>query len=170
MADTTKFTKVSCDTPTSRCRPPKHLYPLLQKEKAPSPKLRKILPKSLAEALCPKGSQLAHLYGLPKTHKKNMCKQHILSATDTYNYSLAKWLDEKLKPLSLNRFTIKNIFDFSNEIREMDIDPEHILVSYDVVSLFTNVPLMETIEILVDKAFKEIWFNKTYERTLNRTV
>ena len=52
----------------------------------------------------------------------------------------------------------------------MDIDPEHILVSYDVVSLFTNVPLMETIEILVDKAFKEIWFNKTYERTLNRTV
>ena len=79
-----------------------------------------------------------------------MCMQPTLSATATYNYCLAKWLDEKLKPLSLKRFTIKDIFDFSDKIREMDIDPKHILVSYDVVSLFTNAPLMETIEILVD--------------------
>ena len=36
----------------------------------------------------------------------------ILSATGTYNYKLAKWLEEKLKPLSINEYTINDAFDF----------------------------------------------------------
>ena len=43
-----------------------------------------------------------------------------------------------------------------------------ILVSYDVSSLFTNVPLNETINILVDKAFADDWFNQTYGLKLQR--
>jgi len=42
----------------------------------------------------------------------------------------------------------------------MKIDEQDILVSYDVSSLFTNVPVDETIEILAEKAFKDNWFNK----------
>jgi len=37
-----------------------------------------------------------------------------------------------------------------------------ILVSYDVTALFTNVPLSEVINILVDKALTNDWFNQTY--------
>ena len=48
---------------------------------------------------------------------------------------------------------------FTDEIRNTDIDCDHILVSYDVSALFTNVPLMETINILEDKAFEDDWFN-----------
>ena len=40
----------------------------------------------------------------------------ILSATGTYNYNLAKWLGKKLKPLSLNEFTITDGFAFADEI------------------------------------------------------
>ena len=36
-----------------------------------------------------------------------------------------------------------------------------ILVSYDVTALFTYVPLDETINIVVNKAFTGDWFNKT---------
>ena len=36
-----------------------------------------------------------------------------------------------------------------------------ILVSYDVTALFTYVPLDETINIVVNKAFTDDWFNKT---------
>ncbi|KXJ27451.1 hypothetical protein AC249_AIPGENE2604 [Exaiptasia diaphana] len=36
-----------------------------------------------------------------------------------------------------------------------------LLVSHDVTSLFTNVPLDETIEILATKAFRDNWFNET---------
>ena len=42
------------------------------------------------------------------------------------------------------------------------------LVSYDVTALFTNVPLDETIYILADKAFKDNWFNKTYNMNIDQ--
>ena len=45
---------------------------------------------------------------------------------------------------------------------------EDILVSYDVTALFTNVPLSETIDILVDKAFTNDWFNQTYDLNLEK--
>ena len=79
----------------------------------------------------------------------------ILSASGTYNYPLAKWLEKKLKPLSTKKYCIYDIFGFTDEIRNTDIESDHILVSYDVSALFTNVPRMETIGILVDKAFKD---------------
>ncbi|KAK3727763.1 hypothetical protein QZH41_005213 [Actinostola sp. cb2023] len=43
------------------------------------------------------------------------------------------------------------------------------LISYDVASLFTNVPLDETIEILVNRAFERNWFNVTHGLNLSRT-
>ena len=42
----------------------------------------------------------------------------------------------------------------------MEISDQDILVSYDVSSLFTNVSVNETIELLAEKAFKDDWFNK----------
>jgi len=81
---------------------------------------------------------------------------------------LAKWLDEKLKPLSCNQYTVTDTFEFVNEAQSLEINRGDILVSYDVTSLFTNVPLDETIQILADKAFSDAWFNKTHELNLSR--
>ena len=92
----------------------------------------------------------------------------ILSATGTYYFNLAKWLEEKLKPLSVNEYTITDVFDFADEIRSSPMNEEDILVSYDVTALFTNVPLSETIDILVDKAFTNDWFNQTYDLNLEK--
>ena len=143
--------------------------PLLQKEKILDSLVRRILPKTIADSASPSGSRLAHLYGLPKTHKEQLAMRPILSATDTYNYPLAKWFDEKLKPLSLNQYTVTDIFDFTNEIHELKINKGEILVSYDVSSLFTNVPLDETIEILVNRALTNNSFNTTHNLALTRT-
>ena len=41
--------------------------------------------------------------------------------------------------------------------------------SYDVSSLFANVPLDETIEILVNRAFSNNWFNTTHNLALTIT-
>ena len=79
----------------------------------------------------------------------------IPSATHTYNYALAKWLDEKLKPLSCNQYTGTDTFEFVNEVQNLEINRGDILVSYDVTSLFTNVPLNETIQILADQALTD---------------
>ena len=147
----------------------KFVHPLLQKEKDVNTVLREILPKNIADSLCAKGSRLAHLYGLPKTHKASLSMRPILSATGTYNYNLAKWLEEKLKPLSVNEYTITDAISFSEEIRNLPINEDSILVSYDVTALFThNVPLNKTINILVDKAFTNDWFNQSYDLNLQK--
>ena len=138
------------------------------KEKHLESVVRKILPKQIADSVCPKGSRLAHLYGLPKTHKKKLAMRPILSATSIYNYALARWLDNKLKPLSTNSYTISDTFSFADEIRDLSFDETDILVSSDVSSLFTNVPLQETIEILADKAFVDNWFNKTHNLNISK--
>ena len=91
----------------------------------------------------------------------------ILSATGTYNYKLAKWLEEKLKPLSINEYTITDAFELLTKF-ETFVNEDDILVSYDVTALFTNVPLDETINILVNKAFADDWFNKTYGLNLQK--
>ena len=43
----------------------------------------------------------------------------ILSATGTYNYKLALWLDEKLKPLSVNDHTISDVFNFVDVLHDI---------------------------------------------------
>ena len=40
--------------------------------------------------------------------------------------------------------------------------------SYDVSSLFTNVPLDETIAILTEKALRDNWFNSTYNLNISK--
>ena len=99
-----------------------YYHPLLKKEKELETLVRKILPKSIADALRPKGSRLAHLYGLPKTHKQQLAVRSILSATNTYNYMLGKWLDDKLKPFSCKQYTVMGTFRFADEVRGHEIN------------------------------------------------
>ncbi|KAK3755157.1 hypothetical protein QZH41_001692 [Actinostola sp. cb2023] len=92
----------------------------------------------------------------------------ISSATKTYNYNLAKWLNEKLKSLSVNQYTITDTFVFADELRKMSFKESDVLISYDVTSLFTNVPLVETISIIADKAFANNWFNTTHKLNITK--
>ena len=168
IRDSTKFIECSNERPKSHGRPPKHYHPLLEEENELYTKVHNILPKSIADSLCPKGSRLVRLYGLPMTHKPELSIRPILSATNTYNYAPAKWLEEKLKPLSSNPYMISDIFQFSEDIRNIPVDADHILVSYDVTAQFSNVPAHETIGVLAEKAFAGNWFNNTYNLNLTK--
>jgi len=70
--------------------------------------LYEILPEEIANTLTLKSSNFAHLYGLAKTHKATLSMRPVSSATGTYNYKLAKWFEEKLKPVSINEYTIND--------------------------------------------------------------
>ena len=76
-----------------------------------------------------------------------------MSVLNTPTYKLAKFLVPILKPLTTNEFTVKGSFHFAEEI----VDQQHDLFmgSLDVDSLFTNIPLEETIEICTNELFKE---------------
>ena len=71
---------VKPDRPKCRGRPPKHYRPLLQKEKELESLVCQILPTAISESVRPSGSRLTHLYGMPKTHKKELAMRPILSA------------------------------------------------------------------------------------------
>lgn len=124
--------------------------------------------KQTADSVCQVGSHLAHLRGLPKTHKEKLSMRPTLSDTGTNNYALAKRLDEKLKPLSVNHYTISDTLSFTEEIQNLDINKNNILVSYDVTSLFTNIPLQETIEIIIEKVFVDNWLNQTHNLNITK--
>lgn len=122
---------------------PNKLSSAAVKRERPESTVCRILLKEIADSVRPSGSQLAHLYGLLKINKEYLAMRPILSATQTCNYGLAKWL----QPLTYNQYTTMDTFDFANEIYRMQI-----LVSYDVSWLLylptLPVPLEETIQIL----------------------
>ncbi|CAH3107786.1 unnamed protein product [Pocillopora meandrina] len=77
------------------------------------------------------------------------------------SYTLAKWFDEKIKPLPVNKHTYSEVFQFSEENREVDFNEADILILCEVLALFTNMPLEEKIQILANKAFTWNRINET---------
>ena len=89
------------------------------------------------------------MHGNCKVHKQQVdgCPpfRPILSALQTPTYNLAKFLVPILNPLTKNEYTVKDSFQFAEEICEQD--PTLSMGSLDIDSLFTNIPLDETIDI-----------------------
>ena len=95
------------------------------------------------------GSRPGILYGLCKTHKviTDICPRFrpILSAIGTPSYKLAKCLVCKLSSITFNEIIVKDSFAFAEKIVHQD--SKLFMGSLDVDSLFTNIPLEETINI-----------------------
>ena len=77
----------------------------------------------------------------------------ILSAIGTPTYKLAKFLLSFLTPLTKTKHTITYPFRFGEEICKQD--PNLYMASLDVDSLFTNIPLEETIDICIGSLYKD---------------
>ena len=99
------------------------------------------------------GSYPGKLYGLPKTHKTGVPVRPILSAVTCHNYKLAKFLVPLLAPLAESEYTISDVFNFNKEIQERNDSYRTLMVSLDIESLFTNVPVVETVNIILNKLF-----------------
>ena len=95
------------------------------------------------------GSRPGILYGICKVHKAitDICQpfRPILTAIGTPSYKPAKFLVPKLSSITFNEFTVKDSFAFVEEIVHQD--SKLFMGSLDVDSLFTNIPLEETINI-----------------------
>ncbi len=105
-------------------------------------------------SIAPKGSVPGKLYGLCKVHKQGFPLRPILSAIGTPQYCIAKFLVPLLRDVTENQWTVKDSFTFAKELTSLD-STGLVMGSLDVESLFTNVPLEETIGIVVDQLFKE---------------
>ena len=97
----------------------------------------------------PSASRSPMIYGLPKIHKDNILRRPIVSCIGSPTYRLAKHLVHIIGPLAGQTPSfVKNSRHFVQMVKGEKIDPEEKLVSFDVESLFTNVPVEESIEII----------------------
>ena len=103
------------------------------------------------------GSRPDVLYGLCRVHKNivDRCPpfKHITSAIGTPSYKIAKFLVLRMNSVTSNEFTVKDTFCFAKEIVEQD--SPLVMGSLDVDSLFTDIPLDETINICTNTVYSE---------------
>ena len=122
------------------------------------------------DKIYPSGSKPASIYGLPKIHKLNINKDNlslrpIISSIGTYNYNLSKFLTNLLAPVIPTTNCTKDSFTFCEEIKKVRATNKF-LISYDVCSLFTSIPLTETIDIAADLLFE---YNPDFKITENES-
>ena len=75
--------------------------------------------------------------------------------TSSAQHQLSQWLTSVIDPV-LSLYSTHRIFDsftFADKVKTFNCPLSVFLCSYDVCSLFTNVPLAETIEICADALF-----------------
>ena len=109
----------------------------------------------------PKHAKPARAHGLPKIHKpydtlSKFCP--IIDTVDSTHYNVGKFLTNLLNPLTLNDHTIKDSFDAASRIRNIPknlFDQGYVFVSFDVTSLFTNVPLTRTINVILNRVYNQ---------------
>ena len=110
-------------------------------------KIKLKLPSNIYLKIYPTGSAPGEFYGTAKIHKlspndtiNELPLKPIVSNIGTATYHLSKYLAELSSPLSESEYTIKNTKHFVEIINKEHIPNDHLLVSFDVKSLFTNVP------------------------------
>ncbi|XP_078377337.1 uncharacterized protein LOC144660252 [Oculina patagonica] len=100
----------------------------------------------------PRHKQPPRIYGLPKIHKADVPLRPIVSCVNTFAYDLSAHLANILSPLTGNSdFAVTNSAHFVSTINsETNLDNE-IMVSFDVESLFTNVPIDGAVQAALRK-------------------
>ena len=161
--DTSRFELIDYDINTKHTAHFKNA-PWIKKENTVinfcSTHLKKMMEKDLVDEhtykrIYPKGSQPGKLYGTAKNHKANCPLRPVLSAVNTPEYALAKWLEKKLKPYLNDQHSVDSSAEFVNELRRTKPNPAGVYVSFDIKSLYTNVPLNEVIEDIACTVYEE---------------
>ena len=125
-------------------------------------KIKSKFSKQEYKRLYPTGSAPARFYGTGKIHKlKNdravdeLPIRPIISNINTASYQLEKYLAKLLSPLSTSEYTVKSTSNFITHIKGQNIPNHFKLISFDVTSLFTDVPLDFTIDIILKRIYDE---------------
>ena len=115
---------------------------------------KQCISQELYDNLRPTGSQPPRLYGLAKVHKKDTPLRPVLSMPGSAYHKIGKqiatWLSV-VPECQINTST-KKICD---SLKNVKLQPDEELVSFDVCSLYTNVPVKEAIGVCADLLFNK---------------
>ena len=117
-------------------------------------KMRKrgLISEEFYKNFSPCGSQPARFYGMAKVHKKNSVETYSVNVSSVYHklsLKIAEWL-KKLPEANINT----KVKDVQTALSALHLDDE-VIVSLDVESLFTNVPVQETISLAANLLYSD---------------
>ena len=123
-------------------------------------KLKSKLSRYEYKKLYPTGSSPEKFYGTAKLHKfptngkiDDLPIRPIVSNTNAAIYQLAKHLSKVLSPLRESEHNIKSTKDFIRQTKKEHTPAGYEMVSFAVKSLFTDVPLDQTIDIILRRIY-----------------
>ena len=114
-------------------------------------------------------AQPARLYGLAKVHKQGTPLRPVLSlpgsSYDNLNKTLTKYFDE------IKEANIETNTQMAREILEKtELDSDESIISLDVKSLYTNVPLKEAVEIALRRLYEQVNPAETSRKTMKKLL
>ena len=99
--------------------------------------------------LYPTGATTPKYYGLPKVHKEGTPLRPTVSSIGSATYEAAKELSKILKPLvGRSIHHVKNNQEFINNLQDITKEEDECMMSFDVKSLFTSIPIQPTLTII----------------------
>ena len=118
----------------------------------------------------PKFVKIGRAYGLPKIHKDYQDMptfRTIVDTTCSTHYGIAKYLSSLLNLLTTNNYSVNDSFEVTKVLQVILselFNQGYKFISFDVTSLFTNVPLKRTALIIL----KQIYVDKVIPTTLQK--
>ena len=92
---------------------------------------------------------------MAKIHKKGCSLRPVLSAINTAEYAVCKWLEAQIKPLYRNKWSVNSTQSFVEDLNSIRPSQTDVCVSFDIKSLYTSVPLKEVIDDVTDALYDD---------------
>ena len=116
-----------------------------------------MLNNDYSKQLYPSSTSTTAIYGLPKVHKPAAPLRPVLLAIGSFNREAAKWLTYLFLKISSN---LKDFFKFVDNIKYKYLNASFqnkiMIYSFDVKSLFSNIPISFTIKLIIDALYHNI--------------
>ena len=152
LLNTTTYKKIPED-PTSRQKKSK-LINILRNIKAEGGLSEEAYKRM--KRMYPTGAVSPKFYGLLKILKPGIPARPIVSSTGTVTYNTAKELANILKPLvEISSHHVHNTRDFVEHIKDVRLRQGECIISYDVTTLLTSVPIQPVLNIIQQRLSKE---------------
>ena len=98
------------------------------------------------------GGQLPRLYGLAKVHKQNVPLRPVLSMPGSPYHKVANKVTEWLSVIPEAKINCSTQQTVEN-LKNVSLEPNEVVISFDVTSLYTNVPVKEAIGNAAEKLY-----------------